>query len=124
MTRKSLEKQLDDVWSKLVKAKAGHKCEYCGKITALNSHHIFSRAKKSTRWDTDNGICLCVGHHIGSVFSAHKTPVQFVAWLIRKKGQQFLDLLTLKSNQHAKYTLFELELKLKELRKELKNYEH
>lgn len=114
-TRKQLEKRLDTAWSKAVKERAGHKCEYCAGTRALNSHHIFSRAKKSVRWSLDNGICLCVAHHVGTQFSAHKTPYDFYKWLERYKGQQFMDLLSVSSNQGGKYAEFELELKLKEI---------
>ena len=90
----------------------------------LNSHHIFSRVNKSVRWDLDNGICLCVGHHIGSQFSPHKSPVSFTIWLISKKGRQFVELLTAKKNQIVKYSNFELEIKLKELNKFIKDREN
>jgi len=123
-TRKALEKQLDEAWSKAVKIKAGYSCEYCRNKQNLNSHHIYSRVKKTTRWDLDNGICLCVAHHIGAGFSAHKTPTSFTLWLIEKKGKQFVDLLTLKSNQIGKYSPFELEIKLKELKQFIKENEN
>ena len=68
--RKGIDGKLDIAWSKLVKLRAGMKCEYCSKTSYLNSHHIYSRSKKSTRWNPDNGICLCVGHHtFSSTFS-------------------------------------------------------
>jgi 5-methylcytosine-specific restriction endonuclease McrA len=114
---KPIDKRLDDAWSLAVKKRADFKCEYCGITHGLNSHHIFSREKKSVRWCLDNGICLCVNHHIGSEFSPHKTPVKFIPWLIRKKGQQFIDLLTAKSNQIGKYCEFEKKEMLKELEK-------
>lgn len=76
--RKSDLKICDELWSKLVKVRARFKCEYCWKTTYLNSHHIFSRNNYSTRFDLDNGICLCVAHHtMSSTFSAHKTPMEF-----------------------------------------------
>jgi len=118
----NIEKRLDAVWSELVKKKAGMKCEVCGKTRNLNSHHIFSRAKKSVRWDVLNGICLCVGHHIGNEFSAHKTPYSFNKWLEKYKGANQMELLTIRSNQTSKLHPFEKELLLKELNKELKNY--
>lgn len=118
--RKGVDKKLDDAWSLLVKLKAGMKCEYCGKTTPLNSHHIFSRSKKSTRWDVKNGICLCVGHHtFSSTFSAHKTPTEFTYWLERYKGREFMELLTIKANQTSKLHTFEKKVLLDELQKEI-----
>ena len=122
--RKGIDKRLDDAWSLLVKLKAGMKCEYCGKTTYLNSHHLYSRSKKSTRWYVQNGICLCVSHHVfSSKFSAHKTPLEFSDWLIRYKGQQYIDRLHLRANSISKLHVFEKELMLKELLKEIKHYE-
>ena len=121
---KKVEKDLDDAWSKLVKLRAGNCCEYCGNTKSLNSHHIFSRGKKSTRWDVNNGICLCVAHHIGSGFSAHKTPLPFARWLIEKRGESWYDLLNYRSNQTYKAHDFEKEILLNELRKEIKQYEN
>ena len=61
--KKGIDGKLDIAWSLLVKLRAGMKCEYCGKTSYLNSHHIYSRSKASTRWLPENGISLCVGHH-------------------------------------------------------------
>ncbi len=58
--RKDISKLLDTAWSETVKVRDGYTCQKCGsKDKQLNSHHIFSRSFKSTRWDIDNGICLC-----------------------------------------------------------------
>jgi len=118
----NIDKQLDLVWSLLVKAKAGGKCIVCGHETSLNSHHIYSRAKISVRWLIDDGICLCVNHHIGSGFSAHKTPASFINWLTKLKGQKFMDELEIKANSTYKPHQFEKEILLKELKKELDYY--
>lgn len=119
--RKGLDKQLDDAWSKLVKLRSGMKCEYCGKTSHLNSHHIYSRSKKSTRWSVENGICLCVGHHtFSSTFSAHKTPLEFTDWLERYKGPDFITRLRIKANAVSKLHPFEKEYILKELQDQIK----
>lgn len=116
---KGIEKKLDKVWSELVKIKAGNKCEVCGKTKSLNSHHIYSRSKKSIRWDLDNGVCLCVGHHIGVNFSAHKTPVEFTDWLMENKGREFMQKLRIKSNITSHYDYFDKEMILKELQSKI-----
>lgn len=88
----------DTKWSLDVKKRDGFKCMYCGKTTYLNSHHIFSRSNYSTRWDLDNGITLCSGHHtLISDFSAHKTPAFFIEWLKETKGIEFYDRLMRKA---------------------------
>jgi hypothetical protein len=118
----NIDKRLDEAWSLLVKLKAGMKCEYCGKRYSLNSHHIYSRGKKSVRWDTLDGICLCVGHHIGMNFSAHKTPAPFIMWLIKYKGEKFMEDLQWKSNQTNKLSPFEKQFILDELKEQVEKY--
>jgi hypothetical protein len=119
-----IDKRLDDAWSKLVKLLAGMKCEYCGKTSNLNSHHIYSRSNKSTRWNVDNGICLCVGHHtFRSDFSAHKTPFEFSDWLERYKGSDFIMRLRVKANSISKLHPFEKEYILNELLERTKKLE-
>ena len=66
----------------------------------LNSHHIFSRINFATRWDINNGVCLCVSHHIFGKLSAHKAPIEFVEWLKEKRGEKWYNTL----RQNAKAT--------------------
>lgn len=123
-TMKSIDLRLDEAWSLLVKLKAGMLCEVCGTSNALSSHHVHRRAAISTRWDVDNGICLCSEHHTdSSSFSAHKTPALFHEWLIEKKGDEFVYNLRQKYNQTLKLLPFEKEEMLKELRSEIKEFE-
>lgn len=98
--RKSDLKICDELWSKLVKARAWFRCEYCGKTNYLNSHHIFTRNNYSTRFDLDNGICLCSWHHtMSKSFSAHRTPLEFAEWIIEKRGETRYFNLKLKSHK-------------------------
>ena len=123
---KGIDKRLDDAWSLLVKLKAGNKCEVfnCGKTFKLNAHHIFTRRNKAVRWSLDNGIALCPSHHtLNAQFSAHGTPIKFTDFLIKYRGENYVDKLIFKSNQISKLHKFEKELLLKELLKEIKQLE-
>ena len=122
--KKGVDGKLDDAWSLLVKLKVGRRCEYCGTTTKkIESHHIFGRSNKSTRWDVNNGVSLCFGHHVGySTFSAHKTPLDFFRWLYKYKGNDFVDRIEFKSKGLGKFTTFEKEIMLKELQEEIKKY--
>lgn len=89
----------DELWSKLVKVKARGKCEHCWKTKRLNSHHIFTRNNYATRFDLDNGICLCSWcHTMSKKFSAHKTPLEFAEWIISVRWQERYDRLKLKAH--------------------------
>lgn len=80
-------------------------CEYCGKTEYLNAHHIYTKHNYSVRWDLDNGICLCAGHHtFNSKFSAHKTPAEFMEWIKEKRGLEWYERLRQKAR--TPYTEF------------------
>jgi hypothetical protein len=115
----NIDKRLDAAWSELVKLRANYQCEVCGKTKNLNSHHIWSRIRKSVRWDVQNGVCLCVGCHVGPK-SAHKDPMWFADWIRRKRGEDWYNMMTLRANSTGKRMKFEKELLLKELKKEIR----
>jgi predicted restriction endonuclease len=97
-TKTQLNKKADTEWSLSVKEKAGFKCEVCGSTQSLNSHHIFGRKNYSTRWDIDNGICLCVGHHkFNPKFSAHESPTLFTDWVKQYRGLEWYEKLRAKA---------------------------
>lgn len=116
----NLDKKLDDAWALLVKLKAGNKCEYCGTPNTLNSHHVYSRAKRSVRWYVQNGVCLCVAHHVfDPKFAAHLTPTDFTEWIIKKRGREWYDSLRLEAHKTVKIGDFEKTLLLDYLLKEI-----
>ena len=123
---KGVDGKLDTAWSLLVKLRAGMKCEIenCKHKPTLNSHHIFSRKNRSTRWDVNNGICLCVGHHtMSSKKSAHGNPIWFTYWLEEYKGSDFIDDISFKANSIKKWSKFEKEELLEELLTQIKELE-
>jgi len=101
----SLKKVADKLWSEAVKIEYNYECQYCWKKEYLNSHHLFTRARNTTRFDIDNGMCLCSWcHTLSSNFSAHKTPLEFFEWLEWIKGRDWIDELSKKSKQIIKVT--------------------
>ena len=124
--KKGVDGKLDKAWSLLVKLRAGRKCEIenCKHKPTLNSHHIFSRKNAATRWDVNNGICLCVGHHtMSSKFSAHGNSIAFTYWLEEYKGSDFIDDLSSKAHSTKKWFKFEKEELLEELKEQIKELE-
>lgn len=98
--RKTDLKICDDLWSKLIKIRAWFRCEHCWKTSYLNSHHLFTRNNYNTRFDLDNGICLCSWcHTMSRKFSAHQTPLEFAERVISKRWQERYDNLKAKSKQ-------------------------
>jgi hypothetical protein len=78
-------------WSRAVRARAGNKCECCGRVDGLpnakgnpvrlNAHHIEDKANQTLRFDIDNGISLCPLCHKFGFNSAHRSPIWFMEWL-------------------------------------------
>ena len=118
---KVLSNRCDYLWSECIKIKDWYKCVYCWKTSQLNSHHLFTRSRKATRWDLDNGITLCCSHHIFSEdFSAHKTILEFSRWIENKLWSKKIDSLLKKSRETKKITSEYLQEVIKELQ-EYKN---
>lgn len=117
--RDYLAKRLDEAWSVAIKLRDNHTCQKCGaKGVILNSHHIFSRSHKGTRWNLNNGVTLCAGCHTLNNGSAHKDPEIFREWLLTFITQRDYDLLIWSSCNYQKFTTGELDILLKSL----KNY--
>lgn len=124
---KGIQKKLDDIWREIVKLQ-WHKrigkdvCAVpgCGN-KGTNCHHIFTRIKRSTRWEPLNGIVLCAGHHTMNIPSAHKLPPNNPNWfkdyvLHVYLRQTELDWLEAQSKILTYWKEPDLEKKLKELR--------
>ena len=102
--RTQLEKDCDEAWSRKVKDIWDWKCAFCGATSHLNSHHIFSRKYKSTRWDIGNGICLCLPHHR---YWAHSKFEEFRDFVLSIIGEKYYRLKE-KSQKIAKYSMDDL----------------
>ena len=96
-------------------------CEFCGAIKSLQSHHIYTRHNRATRWRTINGVALCANHHtLSPRFSAHKTPIDFILWLERTRGKNEIQKLAIMAHGISKLHAFEKECILVLLTDEIK----
>jgi hypothetical protein len=108
--KRKLEDKLDAECRRIVREKYPM-CPMCGR-TNVQTCHIFSRSHKSTRWDLDNIIGLCYGHHI---YFAHKEPEKFREWLIKLMGLKKYKALYKKAYQPKQWSVPELQKLLEEL---------
>lgn len=109
--RKKLKKKLDVLWSKLVKERAGNRCERCfSQAKRLNSHHLISRRYIGTRYSLQNGLAICVGCH----FWFHANPIEASKWILEKRGEDWYNRLQLKK-QVVKTDLKMVEIELKQI---------
>jgi hypothetical protein len=103
---------LDALFSLYVRARAGWKCERCGKYypegerQGLDCSHFMGRANKGTRWAEDNAAAHCRGCHqyLGA------NPILFVDWIINHIGGQRYAALRAKASKPTKWTPFDREM--------------
>ena len=102
--KKITRNMLDALYSKIVRTRAGNRCEYdgCGSTGSCQCHHIFGRVNYSVRWYLDNGICLCATHHKFGKWSAHQSPLWFGNWLMKTRGKKWYEDLSFKAKQYYK----------------------
>jgi len=105
-------KDLDELFREIIK-KRDRICRKCGKTSQLQVAHIFSRAKRSVRWDTDNGVLLCLRHHL---FWAHKNPIEFADWVKEQLGAETFAILKMRANAVSKVDLSAVKVYLLEIK--------
>ena len=94
----AIKREACDKWfSNCVRHRDKHTCQYCGK-PGTDSAHVYSRAKKSTRWSMDNALCLCRYHH--QYFTSN--PIEFYDFLRKIWGEGHLEILRDKANSIMK----------------------
>jgi 5-methylcytosine-specific restriction endonuclease McrA len=109
-TKQKITKKLDELWSLLVRDKCV--CELCGHkgdIKEFDAHHIKKRGNLSTRWDLNNGVCLCKGCHRFKVHMDTFTVALLIDKLKNERGKEWYDELIKKTNQIVKYSIAELQ---------------
>ncbi len=90
--------QTDVYFSRVVRKRAGYRCEVCSKVFApndvrLNCSHFIGRSWRTTRWDFDNCDSLCASCH--AIFELRK-GTDYTEWKQKKLGQVKFDELKIK----------------------------
>lgn len=117
---KGIDKKLFDNWSILVRLKAHGRCEYCGSTNTVQAHHIMPREHRGTSWLVENGVALCMRHHI---YWAHKNAIAFTGWIIKHRGKEQIEILEWKANSVCKWVASEKDFLLQDLKKQIKEIE-
>lgn len=88
MISKALKKLMDTTWSKRVLERDFYRCQWCFRAGTDPHHIIYKSQSQATRWDIDNGICLCRECHD----EAHKNPERFRRDMMRNMGIKYNEL--------------------------------
>ena len=100
----------DAAFSDYIRARAGYRCERCGKqykakSNGLQCSHHFSRRHYNIRFDPDNAAALC--HHCHNYWYSKDVP-EAARWLEDKIGQARVNrLIALKNQKQSKPTASE-----------------
>lgn len=87
-TRKTVKHACDRLWSLLVRARAGGRCEHCASYGVapgcgrLEAHHVYGRGNHRLRFELRNGVALGTVCHRW----AGENPLPFTHWFERVRG--------------------------------------
>jgi hypothetical protein len=90
-SKKTIDKEMLEIWKKRVKERDHFKCQICGKKLEpknCHAHHIIPRQIRGLRWDVNNGITLCYNHHKIGIYSPHQNALWFYGWMNANKPEQ------------------------------------
>ena len=93
----------DKAFSLYIRTRDNWTCQRCGTpyqppTMALHCSHFKGRGKEATRFDPQNADALCYGCH--QYFTSQ--PDEHYNWQVKRKGQDVVDALTLKSNSYKR----------------------
>lgn len=117
-SKRNIEKDCLDLWSKCVRTKQ-RVCRICGSTYRPQGHHIRGRGNASTRYDLQNGLCICAKCHCLQKFNSER----FQDLVISVIGEAEYKRLKMKSLQTYKWTVEELKDLKSELRMILRDLE-
>jgi len=107
--------KVDIVFSNLVRERANHTCECCGRQGRMEASHFYGRRDRKLRWHPDNASCLC--HTCHRRFT--ENPNEHVAWYETLVGSGVMDMLRERHNDNRiKYSKVDLEDIYKHLKSE------
>lgn len=120
-TPQSVKNSCDDLWGKVVKARAGGRCEHCGQqppnAYAYHAHHVWGRTDHRLRFEIRNGVALCWTCHRW----AEEMPIEFTYWMEEYRPNDLPFLIEERAKGQIKRLMTDwlaLEAELKTLLKE------
>jgi len=93
LKKPNLKKECDDLWSKIIKKRAGHKSELASvkgfcldeSTGIIQAHHIAKKPNYRLRYELDNGICLTAWEHKYGIHGNHEERYRNYIKLVRGK---------------------------------------
>jgi len=101
MANKARIDGMDRLFSQWVRARAGWRCECCGRMKGrIECAHIYGRRNRQTRWDDANAISLCNPCH--RYFTDN--PVKWADWIRGHLGSDHVEAVGQRAMSTEKLT--------------------
>lgn len=109
------------LWSQIIHRKFNNTCQMCGKSTGvMNAHHLLTKGScPEHKYNTKNGILLCVNCHKYDKGAPHVSPEQFSFWFSNKYPEWYKDIMLMKFAKPKKRNIEDVYNELKKEAKEL-----
>lgn len=119
-SRSQIIKEMDKVVSDYVRDRDEWKCCRCHTphppgSKNIHCSHFWGRGKLGTRWDLDNLIALCMPCHF--YHWEKQKNADYKDYMIRRIGQEKMNLLEYKAKSVTHFSLNELKLLLLDIKK-------
>ena len=104
------DRTLQSEWSRIIRARAGFRCVFCGRGHPSHrtfAHHlIFKSQSKFYKWHPENGLCLCFQCHKYNVeWSPHQNRPGFLDKLAECAPDKHAWLMSHRNETHPEYRL-------------------
>ena len=103
---KPLKKECDELWSEIIKKRAGYMSEISGMRGKqiggkhiLNAHHVAKKPNNRLRYELENGICLTSWEHKYGIHGSHEERYRGMIKIY--KGQDIYERLSLLRNSKS-----------------------
>lgn len=134
--RSKIIHKIDEVTSLIVRIRGEWKCIKCQRVyppviskrtglpaqNLMTASHYFSRGKFGTRWELENQDPMCIFDH-QKVENNKKEIVEgfnYEEYMKNKLGSKRFEVLRIKSEMRAKYSITDLEFLLDDFQKQLR----
>jgi len=115
-----LKKKADKLWAEYIKSRQNFTCEKCDRSDRqIQYHHFYGRRIMATRYDPDNGFCLCASCHKLDIHSAHEDPQTFWEWAVVYRGSVWYHEIMKRSKQIVHYKIFDYLEIIKDLQNKI-----
>lgn len=116
-SRSKVIKEIDSVFSLLVRTRDHWRCCRCHKqyippTAALHNSHFWKRGYMGTRFDLKNCDAICYGCH-RAIEGDKQKGSWYYNWKLQQLGEEEFEKMEIRARSYAGFSVFDLEILLK-----------